>query len=95
MCSGVSCAPSVRFFLARVEQGDLLLVVEPLLVVGSPAGIQDPPLEAFAYPLEVARVRFYATVGEVADQARVRPDEAIPEVQDLVELILQDVARQS
>src|SRR3712207_1518912 len=88
------CSVGLVLFVARVAQGNLLLVVEPLLVVGAPAGVQDPLLEALAYPFEVPGVRFSTRAGEVADQVRVRPDEAIPEVQDLVDLILQDVTRQ-
>jgi hypothetical protein len=77
-----------------VAQGDLLLVVEPLLVVGVLASVQDPLLEALAHPFEIPGVRFSARAGEVADQVGVRPNEAIPEVQDFVDLILQDVTCQ-
>src|SRR5919112_1641155 len=69
--------------------------VSSALVVWSPAGVQDPPLEALAHPFEVLCVGISARAGEVADQVRVRPDEAIPEIQDVVDLIFQDVTRQA
>src|SRR3712207_6963687 len=60
------CSVGLVLFGARVAQGDLLLVVEPLLVVGAPAGVQDPPLEALAYPLDRKSTRLNSSHANIS-----------------------------
>src|SRR5215216_1292322 len=77
-----------------VSEGDLVVVVEPLLVVGAPAGVEDPLAKPLAHARQVLGVRLPSLgVGEVVDQVRVVPHEAVPQVQDLLDLTLEYVAR--
>src|SRR5215212_8993604 len=54
-----------------VAQRYLMLVVEPLLVVRTPAGVEDPLPEPPTHPPEILRIRAPLRVREVMDEVRV------------------------
>jgi hypothetical protein len=70
---------------AVVAQADLVLVVEPGLVVVGPGGVQDPAAEALADRGQVGLVGLAVGAAEGGQQVRVGADEAIPDVQDLLD----------
>src|SRR5215208_5078296 len=63
-----------------VAQRYLLLVVEPLLVVRTPASVEYPLPEPPAYPPEILHIRLALRICEVADQVLMVPDKAVPHV---------------
>lgn len=78
-----------------VAQADLVLVVEPLLVVLGARCVEDPLAEALAHRGQVVADRLaVALAGEGAEQVRVRPDESVPGVEDCLDAVLQDVVRE-
>jgi hypothetical protein len=78
-----------------VTQADLVLIVEPGTVVVGRGGVEDPAAEAGSYPLEVLADRLAAVaVGEVMNQVRIRGDEAVPDVEHVLDLVSEDIVRQ-
>ena len=73
-----------------------MLVVEPPLVVLGARGVEDPLAEALAHAAEVVAERLaIALAGERRQQMRLPADEAVPDVEDLLDLVLHHLVRQA
>src|SRR6266700_6043536 len=71
---------------------NLVLVIEPGLVVVGPSRIENPLSKAFANGSKVVSIRLASRlVAESIDKERMRGDEAIPDIEDILNLILQDI----
>lgn len=77
-------------FGAVVAQGDFVLVIEPVLVVGATAEVENPLTETLAYRTEVIHVGL-PVVGKVMHQMGVPAHIAVPEVEDFVGLVSQNL----
>src|SRR5215813_10762976 len=75
----------------RVAQTDLLLVVEPVLVIRATADVEDPLLEAFLRPRLVVFVRISVRSGEVAGEMRRLTDYTAPHVDYFFGLVFEDI----
>jgi hypothetical protein len=83
-------------FRSVVTQADLVLVVEPALVVFSAGGGEDPLTKAPAHGAEVITERL--TVGfacEGGEEMGLASDEAVPNVEDGLDLVVDDVVREA
>src|SRR5690606_8941770 len=78
---------------AVVPEADLVLVVEPGLVVLGPRGVDDPSPETPPHPREVVADRLAVGAGERRQQVRRRAHEAIPDVEDALDARLDDRQR--
>ena len=77
-----------------VAQRDLVLVVEPALVVLGPGGVEDPLAEPLPHRAQVVPEGLaVGSRGEGGQQVRMEPDEAVPDVEDRLDLVLQDAER--
>src|SRR5918993_5053635 len=76
-----------------VAQRYLLLVVEPLLVMRTPASVEDPLPEPPAHAPEILCVRTPLRVGEVTEQVRMIRDETVPHVEHVLDLVLEHIPR--
>ncbi len=88
----------IRAILARpgMAQPDLVLVIEPGLVVVGPSCIENPLSKTFADGRQVVSIRLASRlVAEKIDQERMRGDEAIPDIEDGLHLVLQDIVGQT
>ncbi len=78
---------------AGVTLRDLLLVVNPILVVRSSAGVEDPLLKAEIASCEILRQRIALQVARVAREVWHGSDDfASPLGDDLLRLILKDIS---
>ena len=77
-----------------VPPADLVLQVEPALVVARRGRVEDPLPEALAHLRQVARVGLAGLrVAEVAHELRRGRDEAVPDVEHVLDLRAQDLER--
>lgn len=85
---------AISLILLRVvmAEGNLHLVVEPVLVVGASTGIESPLTETLAYSTQVVGNWLAVRTGEVVHQMSVRRGEAVPEIKDCVDLIAEQLA---
>src|SRR5262249_30491001 len=79
----------------RVAQTDLLLVVEPVLVIRAAADVEDPLLEAFLRPRFVVFVRISVRSREVAGEMRRITDYTAPRVDYFFGLVFEDIPRKA
>src|SRR5207253_10568957 len=77
---------------ACVPQGNLLLIIEPILVVRPQAGVQYPLLESQTASLRVARILLPLVIQRVPHQMRLCRDNVAPPAHQLLRLAGQDVA---
>src|SRR5215472_890231 len=75
-----------------MAQTDLLLVVEPVLVMRAAADVENPLLEAFLRPRFVVFVRISVRSGEVAGEMRRLTDYAAPLVDYFFGLAFEDIS---
>ena len=68
-----------------MAQADLVLVIEPGLVVVGCGGVQDPLAEAAPDRGQVALVGLAVGVAEGGQQVGIGGDEAVPDVEDLLD----------
>jgi hypothetical protein len=68
-----------------VAHADLVLVVEPSLVVVGAGGVQDPAAEATPDGGQVGLVGLAVGAGEGGQQVGVGADEPVPDVEDLLD----------
>src|SRR5919197_2065306 len=66
-----------------------MLVVKPRAIIFCGAGIADPLTEPFSHGGEVVRIGSPVCTAEIVDEMRVRADEAVPDIQYLLDLILE------
>ncbi len=77
---------------AVMPEPDLVLIVEPRLVVLRARGVEDPLAEPLADRTEVLAERLAVRLRrERSKQVRVRADEAVPDVEDRFDVVLHDV----
>src|SRR4029453_8921677 len=76
---------------AVVAQADLVLVVEAGLVVVGGGGVEDPAPEAAPHGRQVGGVGLPVGAGEGGQEVGVGADEAVPDVEDLLDLRGQQV----
>ena len=87
---GRCCTVRAVFLRAVVAEADLVLVVEPRLIVLGPGRIEDPLAEASADSAEVVTERLAVVLaGERREQVRGRADEPVPDIEDGLDLIRQ------
>ena len=75
-----------------VPQRNFVLVVQPGLVVVPPARVANPLSEALAHSREIAGHWLSVRSGKVREKMRICPDESVPQIQDVIDLIVQDFA---
>ncbi len=83
-------AISLVLLCPMVAKCNFVLVVQPRLVVVPLAGVANPLPEPLANPFQIASDRLSVGTGEVCQQVRVRSDEAVPEVEDVLDLVAED-----
>src|SRR5438105_2541644 len=77
-----------------MAQPDLVLVIEPGLVVVGPGRVENPLPKAFAHSRQVISIWLAGRlVAEKSDQERMRGDEAIPDIEDILHLVFQNIVR--
>lgn len=80
-------------FGAVVTQGDFMLIVQPILIIGFVAEIQYPLAESLPHRTEVTGVRF-SVFGEVVEQVVMAADETVPEIEYIIDLVSQNLSGQ-
>src|SRR5687767_4903721 len=76
-----------------MAQRYLMLVVEPLLVVRAPTRVEYPLPEPQPHPAEILRIRLPFSIREVMDEVRMIPDETVPHVEHVLDLVLEHIPR--
>ena len=79
-----------------MTQADLMLIIEPLLVVLRTSRVENPLAESLAHPTQVVAERLAVTFTEERlEQMRLGSDEAIPHVQNGFHLVLHHIVRET
>ena len=76
----------------RVPKTDLVLIIEPLLIVWPPTNIEHPLLEALLHLGLITIVRFSLRVGEIVSEMGRLADYITPRINDCPSLILKHIA---
>src|SRR6476619_2088365 len=90
------CSRIVRTVLlgAMMPQADLVLIVEPFLVVFRTGRVENPLAEPLAHAAQIITERLaVALAQEGLEQMGLGSDEPIPDVEDRLDLILHDIER--
>ena len=79
-----------------VLQADLVLVVEPFLIVLRTGRIENPLTESLTHSAQIITKRLAVALAEKGlEQMRLRSDEPVPDIEDRLNLIFQNVMGQT
>lgn len=80
---------------AVMTQSDFVGIIQPCLVIWTVAGVENPLTKALAYGSEIVAVDVPLAIGEVVHQMGVRTNETVPYVKDILDLVCQNLTRQT